>query len=145
MAHAHFQELISLHVDNELTDKQSAELFVHLGSCDICRKFLRTTLGVRSQIAHEELADVPDTLDRRVLGGEQTQSAKRPMDWLAPIWWTRISIPLPAAASLAFLILVGTLLFSPVIFSEQMPRQEVPQEVISKMPPEFQKPLQLYR
>jgi len=146
MTHTHFQELISGHVDNELSDAESAELFAHLASCDACRKFLRTTLSIRSQIANEKLAEVPDSLDSRVLGGSMpTQPAKTPVEWLAPIWWTRISIPLPAAASLAFLILVGTLLFSPVIFPDQRPPQEVSQEVISKIPPEIQKQLQLYR
>jgi anti-sigma factor RsiW len=145
MNHAHFQELISLHVDNEINDSESAELFGHLATCDTCRKFLRTTMSIRSHIAQEELAEVPDSLDKRVLGNEETESVKRPLDWLAPVWWTRISIPLPAAASLAFLILVGTLLVSPVLVSDQRPRQAAPQEEISKLPPEIQKQLQLYR
>jgi anti-sigma factor RsiW len=145
MNHLHFQELISLHVDNEISDSESAELFGHLATCDACRKFLRTTMNIRSHIAQQELAEVPDSLDRRVLGNEEAQSAKRPLDWLAPVWWTRISIPLPAAASLAFLILVGTLLVSPVIVSDQRARQAAPQEEISKLPMEIQKQLQLYR
>lgn len=146
MTHTQYQEFISEHVDNGLSDAESAELFAHLALCDACRKFLRTAMSIRSQIASQELAEVPDSLGRRVLGGvAPKERAKMSIDWLAPIWWTRISIPLPAAASLAFLILVGTLLFSPVIFPDQMPRQEVPQEVFSKMPPEIQKQLQLYR
>jgi anti-sigma factor RsiW len=145
MNHTHFQELISLHVDNEINDTESAELFGHLATCDACRRFLTTTMSIRSQIAHEELAEIPETLDRRVLGEEQSQSAKRPLDWLAPMWWTRISIPVPAAASIAFLILVGTLLFSPAIFSDQKPHQEAAQEAITKLPPEIQKQLQLYQ
>ena len=144
MNHTHFQELISLHVDNEITDLESSELFGHLATCDGCRKFLRTTMNIRSHIVNEGLAEVPDMLDRRVLGKEQTQSMKQPLDWLAPVWWTRISIPLPAAASLAFLILFCSLLISPVIFSQRTP-QAPASEIDSRVPPEIQKQLQMYR
>jgi anti-sigma factor RsiW len=145
MAHTHFQELISLHVDNELSDTESAELFAHLATCDACRKFLRTTMSIRSQIANEELAEVPESLDRRVLGVRQPiPDLKVSREWLAPLWWTRISIPLPAAASLAFLILFCTLLISPIIFSQKA-TQETSTETTSRVPLEIQKQLQLYR
>ncbi len=146
MTHLHFQELISLHVDNEITDTQSVELFSHLAACDGCRKFLRTTIHVRSHIASQELAEVSQTLDRRVLdivNRKTTREAKR--EWLAPFWWTRIIIPLPAAASLALLIIIGSLLVSPILVSQRSPQQRISAEEIAKVPPEIRKQLDMYR
>ncbi len=144
MNHEHFQELISLHIDNELADTQSAELFAHLATCGTCRTFLRTTTGIRSQIVHENLADVPERLDRRVLGMEQGPSVKKPLDWIAPIWWTRISLPLPAAASLAFLILFCTLLISPLFMSPKNP-QTASVDNLKSVPAEIRTQVEMYR
>jgi anti-sigma factor RsiW len=146
MTHLHFQELISLHVDNEITDTQSAELFAHLAACDGCRKFLRTTIRVRSHIAGQELSEVSQTLDRRVLeivNRKTTHETRR--EWLAPFWWTRIIIPLPAAASLALLIIIGSLLVSPILVSQKSPQQRISAEEIAKVPPEIRKQLDMYR
>ncbi|HEY6951069.1 MAG TPA: zf-HC2 domain-containing protein [Bacteroidota bacterium] len=146
MNHTYFQELISLHIDNELTDAQSAELFAHLAECNPCRSFLKTTMIIRSHIAHNQLADVPQSLDRRVLGfREQILRPAARNARLAPLWWTRISIPLPAAASLAFLIVFCSLLFAPIVASEKDNSAKPPAEAITNIPPEIQKQLELYR
>jgi anti-sigma factor RsiW len=146
MTHMHFQELISLHVDNELTDTQSAELFAHLATCDGCRKFMRTTIRIRSHISGQELAEVSQVLDQRVLKNvthKTIRETKR--EWLAPFWWTRIIIPLPAAASLALLIIIGSLLVSPILVSQKSPQQRISAEEIAKVPPEIRKQLDMYR
>jgi anti-sigma factor RsiW len=146
MTHLHFQELISLHVDNEITDTQSAELFAHLAACDGCRKFLRTIIRIRSHVASQELAEVSQTLDRRVLEFlNRTTAHETKREWIAPFWWTRIIIPLPAAASLALLIIIGSLLVSPILVSQKSPQQRISAEEIAKVPPEIRKQLDMYR
>ena len=145
MNHEHYQELISLHIDNELDDAGSAELYAHLATCDGCRKFMRTMMNVRSRIAGQELAEVSPALDRRVIGiVSESEPAEAKRSWFAPLWWTRISIPLPAAASIAFLILVATLLVSPAVFSSPGPRSESAETTVAKLPPTVQGLLQVH-
>ena len=144
MNHKPFQERISLYVDNALEDKESAKLFAHLSRCDDCREFMRMTLRVQTHIAEEELAEVPVSLDRRVLSDVPMKSTEaRRRTWFAPVWFTRISIPLPAAASILFLIIVGSLLFSPILTQEPQPRTEIPAPLVSKIPSSLQKQLEL--
>jgi anti-sigma factor RsiW len=141
MTHTEHQQRISLYIDNALSDKESAELFAHLAGCDECRTFMKISMRVHSHITSEELAEVPSSLDRRVLSsvGRETAEVNR-SSWNTPIWFTRVSIPLPAAASILFLIIVGSLLFSPVLAEDRQQRTEVPAELISKIPSSLQRP-----
>jgi anti-sigma factor RsiW len=139
MNHEPYQQRISLYVDNALNDKETAKLFAHLSRCAHCRAFMKLTVGVHAHIAEEELAEVPHALDRRVLTSVATasdRSERRP--WYAPIWFTRISIPLPAAASILFLIIVGSLLFSPILAQEPQQQTEIPASLISRIPSSLQ-------
>jgi len=147
MNHERYFQFINLYIDSQLGDRQSAELFAHLGTCEACREFMRMTMRVRSHIASQELAEVPLTLDRRVLASVRREAAavREKKSWFAPIWFTRISIPLPAAASIIFLAIVGSLLFSPLLLHEEKPRQEVKVEQMMPIPPELQRQLQPYR
>ncbi|MDP2885915.1 MAG: zf-HC2 domain-containing protein [Ignavibacteria bacterium] len=141
MTHTEHQQSISIYIDNALSDKESATLFAHLAGCDECRTFMKISMRVHSHITGEELAEVPSSLDRRVLGsvGRKTAEGKR-SGWNTPIWFTRVSIPLPAAASILFLIIVGSLLFSPVLAGDRQQRTDVPAELISKIPSALQRP-----
>jgi anti-sigma factor RsiW len=140
MTHTEHQQRISLYVDNVLNDKESSELFAHLAGCDECRTYMKISMRVRSQITNEELADVPRTLDRRILASVARENAAlERRTWYSPVWFTRISIPLPAAASIVFLLIVGSLLFSPLLSPEHQQRAEVPSELMSKIPPSLQK------
>jgi hypothetical protein len=144
MTHEHYQQRISLYIDNALNDKESAELFAHLSGCPDCRIFMKLTTRVHAQIAEEELSEVPSSLDRRVLASVAMKSAQAGQrSWYAPMWFTRISIPLPAAASILFLIIVGSLLFSPIISQEPQHRIEIPAPLESKIPSALQKQLEL--
>jgi anti-sigma factor RsiW len=144
MTHEHYQQNISLHIDNELNDKELAELFSHLAGCADCRMFLKATMHVHAAVVTEEPAEVPLSLNRRVLTSVMTKSVRaQRRAWYAPVWFTRISIPLPAAASILFLIIVGSLLFSPIL-SQEPPRQmEIPAPLLSRIPPSVQKQLEL--
>lgn len=144
MNHQNHQERISLYIDNALSDKESAKLFAHLSRCDDCRMFMKLTSRVHSHIAEEKLAEVSPSLDRRVLASVATksvQSGRRP--WYEPVWFTRISIPLPAAASILFLIIVGSLLFSPILAQEPQHPTEIPAPLASKIPSSLQRQLGL--
>ena len=146
MNHQNYQERTSLYVDNALNDKESAKLFAHLSRCNDCRAFMKLTLRVHTHIAEEELAEVPLSLDRRVLASVATRSGQAERRaWYAPVWFTRISIPLPAAASILFLIIVGSLLFSPILSQEPQHRTEIPAPLVSKIPSSLQRKLELNR
>jgi anti-sigma factor RsiW len=140
MNHQNYQEHISLYVDNALNDKDTARLFAHLSRCADCRAFMKLTVGIHAHIAEEELAEVPLSLDRRVLASVAAASdrlERRP--WYEPVWFTRISIPLPAAASILFLIIVGSLLFSPILAQEPQHQTEIPTSLISRIPSSLQR------
>ena len=140
MTHTDHQQRISFYIDNALDDKEASKLFAHLAECSECRTYLKISMRVRTQIANEELADVPQTLDRRVLASVARENASlEGRTWYSPIWFTRISIPLPAAASIVFLLIVGSLLFYPLLTPEQQQRVEVPAELMSKVPSALQR------
>ena len=140
MTHIDQQQRVSLYIDDTLNDKESSELFAHLAVCGECRSYMKISLRVRTQIANEELEDVPRSLDRRVLASVVRENAAlKRQTWYSPVWFTRISIPLPAAASIVFLLIVGSLLFSPLLSAERQQRAEVPAELLSKIPLSLQK------
>jgi anti-sigma factor RsiW len=139
MNHDQHQKRISLYVDHSLSDAEAAKLFAHLSRCKECRTFLTVTLGVHAHIAEERLEEVPQSLDRRVLA--DVAAAARPTEadaWYAPVWFTRISIPLPAAASILFLIIVGSLLFSPILAQPPQQQTEIPPQLVAKIPASLQ-------
>ncbi len=140
MTHTDFQQLISLYIDSALSDREASEVFAHLSACSECRKYMKISMRVHSEIANEELADVPRTLDRRVLASVARKNATlERRTWYSPVWFTRISIPLPAAASIVFLLIVGSLLFYPLLTPEPQQRVNVPAELMSKVPPALQR------
>jgi hypothetical protein len=146
MIHERFQELVNLYIDEGLDDAQSVELFAHLSTCDNCRNIMRSSLRVRTYFQQEELEEVPASLDTRVYKSaciKTTTPVRRNL--FAPFWYTRILIPLPAAASIALLILIGSLLFSPLLFEKpkQVRGNEI--EMISNMPQEIQQQMQFFR
>jgi anti-sigma factor RsiW len=143
MNHNQFQELVNLYIDSELDDSRSAEMFAHLSVCSECRNLIRSSLRIRSHYQQMELEDVSSSLDRRVLAYvDKTPIKSVRKDFFTPLWFTRISIPLPVAASIIFLILFGSFLLSPIILEESKPQVDKQSEIISKMPPEYQ---QLFR
>ena len=146
MNHEQFQELVNLYLDEGLNDDQSAPLFDHLMTCDQCRNLMRSSLRIRSFYQGKGPEEVPASLDRRVAERARTRPGTSPrQNPMPPFWTTRISVPLPVAASILFLILVGSLLFSPIIFQEQKLSGDERGEMISHIPPEIQQQLQLFR
>lgn len=141
MKHGDLQRQVSLFVDNALNDRQCAQLFAHLAKCKECRAFLSALKQVRAHLGEEALAEVPESLDRRVHASiAEEQVVRRQRSRFAPYWFGRVSIPLPAAASILFLIVVGTLLLSPLLM-EQREQPTVPIEMISRIPASLRPPL----
>ncbi|MCX6132769.1 MAG: zf-HC2 domain-containing protein [Ignavibacteriales bacterium] len=136
MTHIDQQQRVSLYIDDTLNDKESSELFAHLAVCGECRSYMKISLRVRNQIANEELAEVPRSLDRRVLASVARENAAlKRQTWYSPVWLARISIPLPAAVSIVFLLIVGSLLFSPLLTNDPRQQAEIPSVLLSKVPP----------
>lgn len=54
-----YQEEVSQYVDRELGERESANLFGHLGTCSVCREFLKEVLELRSQIYDDILKREP--------------------------------------------------------------------------------------
>lgn len=146
MNHNDYQEQVSLYIDGVLGDKTSASLFAHLAGCEECRSLLKVSMHLREHMAEQELETTPLSLDRRILGSvTPLEREKRPSPWYAPVWFTRISVPLPAAASIVFLIIVGSLLFSPLLSQPSTREAEVPKPFVDKIPPALQRTLDYTR
>jgi anti-sigma factor RsiW len=139
MNHEHFQELINLYIDTGLNDAASAEMFAHLSVCNDCRNLMHSSMQVQSFYQDDELEEVPDSLNQRVFtSARNMQTSMKHQNRPAWLWRTRLLIPLPAAASIAILILIGSLLLLPLFFQETKQSSDNLIEITSKMPPELQ-------
>ncbi|MBM3298355.1 MAG: zf-HC2 domain-containing protein [Deltaproteobacteria bacterium] len=136
MNHEHYEQLVSQFIDRELDARSENELFLHLSTCDNCRHLLRASWQLQ--------ADILRGKPKREVEAARP-SPVIPRGRVYPLWVTRISIPLPAAASIVFLLVVASLLFSPIILQGETPRPEVRIEQTLPIPPELQKVLQLHK
>jgi hypothetical protein len=140
MTHTDYQNSINLYIDNALNDNDASDLFTHLAACAECRTIMKISMRIRTEIMDGELADIPQSLDARVLASVAPQrTVPRHRPWYAPIWFTRISIPLPAAASILFLMIVGSLLLYPLLTADRPPRVEIPAEIKAQIPAALQR------
>lgn len=135
----HYQMQIGQLLDHELSEKESPDLFAHLSVCPACRDFFRVSLQVRAELMNAETMSAPDELDNRMRAAgliptEQSSSRK------ASIWDWRIVFPLPAAASIALLLIIGSLFIAPALFRDPQPRQEFSPEVLQLIPVELRTP-----
>ncbi len=117
-----YQELISQLVDDELDDGQSSELFLHTGRCAECRAFLRSTLRLRNEIASQALATPLsfERVDAHVrIRLRRTRMQHRPFRTL---FVRRISVPIPVAAALGILLIIGSILLASLSTREHDPQ-----------------------
>jgi anti-sigma factor RsiW len=124
MTHDDFQEQISQLIDSELGKENQPALFEHLSFCAECRSFLSSTLALRSKLA--TLSEpIPAGLDVRM---QNTYAA-------TPIYRFNAqpaAVRLALAASIAFILLMGSLLFGPQILrTQQMPMSNEAQGFVS--------------
>ena len=62
-----YQEQVSQFMDGELPPITENELFAHLGTCEICRGFLKNVISLRNTMTLDQQIAVPASLDRRLL------------------------------------------------------------------------------
>lgn len=135
----HYQMQIGRLLDHELPEKESPDLFAHLSTCHECREFFRASLQVSSELMAAEPLEAPAELDDRMrktgLIPSESSTPTRPS-----LWDMKIIFPLPAAASIALLLIIGSLLFAPLLLHSEPPRQELPPDVLQLVPAELRTP-----
>ncbi len=135
----HYQMQIGQLLDHELSEKESPVLFAHLSVCPECRDFFRVSLQVRAELMNAEPITVPDELDDRMRAAGLIP-AERPTSRKTSIWDLRIAFPLPAAASIALLLIIGSLFLAPLLLHDPTPRQEPPPDILQLVPAELRSP-----
>lgn len=128
MTHDEYQEQISQLIDGELEGKQQPALFTHLSACRECQGFLNSTIYLRSTIATCTMP-VPQSLDLKMQSSLLTplvyQLNTRP-----------VAFRLALAASIAFILLMGSLLFGTQLLRTQeiSASHEIPAQIF--LPPQ---------
>ncbi|MGH2568969.1 MAG: anti-sigma factor family protein [Bacteroidota bacterium] len=113
MTHDEYQEQISRLIDGELGEHEQPLLFAHLGTCSECRGFLNATLALRSSMASAGEIPIPHELDLRM---REAVSLPSPV---FPLQRAPAAFRLALAASIAFILLMGGLLFGPQMLRTQ--------------------------
>ena len=106
MIHEEQRMQISQYVDGELDPSAEREVFDHLSGCEECRGFLRRSIRLRADMIAEplRLQDRPKrNIDsRKALPERYTRSGLR----------RRISLPVPIAAAITIVLIIGSLALS---------------------------------
>lgn len=135
----HYQMQIGQVLDHELSEKESPDLFAHLSICLACRDFFRVSLQVGAELMNAETISAPDVLDDRMRAAGLIPK-EQPTLRRTSIWDLRIVFPLPAAASIALLLIIGSLFLAPMLLHDQSPRQELPLDILQLVPAELRTP-----
>jgi hypothetical protein len=122
MNHTHYQELTSQFIDRELGADDERELFAHLGTCDECRRFLKSALVLQ--------ADILETKPVQTLSEQPTKAGNT----FRIVWSKRV--PMSVAAMLAIIALGSTVAFSTLWMRPKEKVVETKQEVVyvSRLP-----------
>jgi len=128
MNHEKFETLVHAYVDGFLGDSDSKELFSHLGSCHGCRGLFHSSLAIHTTAVSERYT-TRQSLDERVLGKRESRSGSMPQIGPYHVPWSsmRLGIPLPAASSVAILLVVLGLLIAPILFRTPASRDARPE------------------
>lgn len=109
-----YEEQVSALIDNELNEEDAELLFRHLSACPSCRRSLRTVLDLRSDLKEQEPPLASTELDEKVLrrtaGEKRYVGNRKPM--AMRVWKRRISIPMPVAAAITIVLIVGSVALS---------------------------------
>jgi anti-sigma factor RsiW len=113
-----YEEQISALIDHELKDEETGVLFLHLSSCSGCRHSLQSVLDLRSGLVEQVPPMAPNELDEKVLtrmvAFQRAKADRKAIRGFA--WQGRISAPMPVAAVVALLLMIGSFLLSNVWF-----------------------------
>jgi len=107
------QSSISLFVDGALPAADEPDMFNHIGNCPECRTFMKDALYVRTTVAGSIGLTAPASLKERILRATVRPPAAR---WGIPS--IRIAMPLSGALSLSVIVIIFTLLFSPIFLDD---------------------------
>ncbi len=132
MTHDQYQEHISQLIDGELGKDEQRALFLHLSECAECREFFNAALALRSNIAASSPVELPAGFDMQMENAvADTSLNARPE-----------AFRLALAASIAFILLMGSLLFGPQLIHTGA--TELPGGIVSTAPntQPFSQPLQ---
>ena len=143
MSNEHVEQSVSAFIDQELSGTESAEMFAHLGSCESCRLFFQQTLQVRSAMQMTGLVEAPESLNK-LFPTSRRQSQSR-FTGMLTLWDVNFSIPLPAAASIAFLIVAGTMLLAPLVVVHDEERIQSSEQSVGALPEQLRSQLQKFR
>lgn len=121
-------EHVSQFIDGELSEQERPAMFGHLASCPTCQEFLSDSLRLRSGIGEEKEAMRAPVSTWDQAKAERVSSAPSPTSRLTWIRLRRVSLPLPIAAVIAFLLIAASAV---VTFSTlEGGNEPVPKEVI---------------
>ncbi len=128
MSHESYQEQISQLIDGELEAGLQPPLFAHLSACNECRLFLNSTIALRSKLTATTI-QVPQSLDQKMLSSLSV-----------PLMYQLNARPaafrLALAASIAFILLIGSILIGPQILRTEQEPQSNELPVQSFLPPQ---------
>jgi anti-sigma factor RsiW len=116
-----YEEQMSALMDSELGDEEAKSLFGHLNSCEGCREAFRSVQALRSDLREQVPPMAPAELDEKILSlipHTRTYAGDRKAVRIVA-WKRRISVPLPVAAVLALLLMVGSAALSLKVFESQ--------------------------
>jgi anti-sigma factor RsiW len=104
------EEQLSALMDNELRDEEAKLLFGHLNICDACRDAFRSAQEFRLNLKEQVPPMAPAELDEKIMN--LIPHTKRYIgDRKAVrivVWKRRVSVPLPVAAIMALLLVLGS-------------------------------------
>jgi anti-sigma factor RsiW len=109
-----FRQWISIYYDGEMDSHYKKEMENHIEGCADCAKQLAAYRNISNSLVPAE-DELPEEAQRRVLQKLETSGVysgygNRPV-WGPPIWKRRVSIPIPAAAAVVFMLIALALLW----------------------------------
>jgi anti-sigma factor RsiW len=116
-----YEVQISAMIDHELKDEETGFLFAHLSTCRNCRQSLQSVLDLRSDLGEEVSPMAPKELDEKVLtalpSAKHQAADRKPIH--GHIWKRSISVPMPVAATIAAILVAGTIVLSSLWMNPQ--------------------------
>ena len=116
-----YEEQLSAWMDNEINDEETKSLFGHLHGCQACREAFRSAQRLRLNLREEQPPMAPAELDEKVMS-----LIPRPRIYAGDrkairivAWRRRVSLPLPVAAVVALLLMIGSAAISLKLFESQ--------------------------
>ncbi len=100
----HCRQLISVAVDQELTEGERGSLDEHLAQCSECAQYAEQIRELERLTAEWEASVMPFDVEQAVL----SRARAKPHGWLPRLWSGSYRIPRPVAWAAAVLLLVLT-------------------------------------